>query len=299
MTINLPFPIAPSAPLVGPSNQTFSAVASDIRLRADLLPSCVAIKFRIVSTVNGQQQISIISDLATTISGETVEGIGYEASLCPVATFLTEPGTYLDSTDQSALLNASLAPAVKSACIDMEGGNQNLCIFNTIPVNTGDPASDLAALAMWQFLCPQLATAASITQVSGSAVTAVDDFGNTLDLTKYAYILLDNAFTAMEDRAAALTWADSWDPWFLHRKLERFAHPYYPILKQVNEAAYASDSVFAGGPAGQSETGTGETRHHRRTGSSKINPEPPATIAWQHRQSLRIPTCHNSLYERC
>lgn len=99
MTINLPFPIAPSAPLVGPSNQTFSAVASDIRLRADLLPSCVAIKFRIVSTVNGQQQISIISDLATTISGETVEGIGYEASLCPVATFLTEPGTYLDSTD--------------------------------------------------------------------------------------------------------------------------------------------------------------------------------------------------------
>jgi hypothetical protein len=193
MTINLPFPIAPSAPLVGPSNQTFSAVASDIRLRADLLPSCVAIKFRIVSTVNGQQQISIISDLATTISGETVEGIGYEASLCPVATFLTEPGTYLDSTDQSALLNASLAPAVKSACIDMEGGNQNLCIFNTIPVNTGDPASDLAALAMWQFLCPQLATAASITQVSGSAVTAVDDFGNTLDLTKYAYILLDNA----------------------------------------------------------------------------------------------------------
>ena len=115
---------------------------------------------------------------------------------------------------------------------------------------------------------------------------------------KIRYILLDNAFTAMDDRAAALTWADSWDPWFLHRKLEKFAHPYYPILKQVNEAAYASDSVFAGGPAGQSETGTGETRHHRRTGSSKINPEPPATIAWQHRQSLRIPTCHNSLYER-
>ncbi len=204
MAINLPFPVAPSAPLLGPSGQVFTAAASDIRLRADLLPGCVAIKFRIVSTVNGLQQISVINDIATTISSATVEGIGYDGGLCPVATFLTAPATYLAGGTQTTLQNAALAPGVKAATINMEGGNQNLCVFNTIPVSTGDPASVPYALAMWQFLVPALATATGIAKVSGSSVTATDDFGNTLDLSKYAYILLDNAIP---------TWLQAYAPY--------------------------------------------------------------------------------------
>jgi hypothetical protein len=73
-----------------------------------------------------------------------------------------------------------------------------------------------------------------------------------LERRKIGYTLLDNAFTAMEDWAAAQALADSWDPSFLHRKLDEFAKRYCPILKQIeesyhwslDEAEYATDIVF-------------------------------------------------------
>ena len=63
---------------------------------------------------------------------------------------------------------------------------------------------------------------------------------------------LDNAFTGMEDWAAAQELSDSWDPSFLHRKLDEFAQRFCPILQQfeesyhwsLDEAEYATDIVF-------------------------------------------------------
>jgi hypothetical protein len=73
-----------------------------------------------------------------------------------------------------------------------------------------------------------------------------------LDRNQISYTLLDNAFTAMADWTAAQSLADSWDPSFLHRKLDEFARRYCPILKQIeekyhwslDEAEYATDIVF-------------------------------------------------------
>src|ERR1041384_2944596 len=73
-----------------------------------------------------------------------------------------------------------------------------------------------------------------------------------LDRNKIRYTLVDNAFTSIEDWEAAQSMADSWDPSFLHRKLDAFFTRYCPILKQIeetyhwslDEAEYAPDFVF-------------------------------------------------------
>ena len=73
-----------------------------------------------------------------------------------------------------------------------------------------------------------------------------------LDRQKVGYTLLDNAFTALTDWTVAQSLADSWNPSFLHGKLDEFAQRYCPILQQIeecyhwslDEAEYATDIVF-------------------------------------------------------
>jgi hypothetical protein len=73
-----------------------------------------------------------------------------------------------------------------------------------------------------------------------------------LDRHHLRYTLLDNAFTSIEDFAAAQQLADGWDAFRLHRKLDAFAQRYCPILKSIeesyhwslDEAEYATDIVF-------------------------------------------------------
>jgi hypothetical protein len=73
-----------------------------------------------------------------------------------------------------------------------------------------------------------------------------------LERNKIRYTLLDNAFTAIEDWAAAQSLVDSWEPSRWHRQLDEFAARYCPILKQIeesyhwslDEAEYATDIVF-------------------------------------------------------
>src|SRR5258708_39604052 len=76
--------------------------------------------------------------------------------------------------------------------------------------------------------------------------------GRKLARKKVGYTLLDNAFTAIADWTLAQNLAESWDPEFLHRKLDEFAKRYCHILKQIEEsyhwsldqAEYATDIVF-------------------------------------------------------
>src|SRR5208283_234602 len=53
-----------------------------------------------------------------------------------------------------------------------------------------------------------------------------------LERQKITYSLLDNAFATIEDWNAAQALSDSWDPSFLHRKLDEFSQRFCPILKQ-------------------------------------------------------------------
>ena len=72
------------------------------------------------------------------------------------------------------------------------------------------------------------------------------------DQKQIRYQLLDNAFSAIEDWAAAQQLSDSWDPSRLHRKLDEFSDRYCPVLKRIeesyhwslDEAEYATDIVF-------------------------------------------------------
>ena len=73
-----------------------------------------------------------------------------------------------------------------------------------------------------------------------------------LDRKKIGYTQVDNAFTAIEDWAAAQELSERWDASSLHRKLDEFSDRYCPILKQIeesyhwslDEAEYATDIVF-------------------------------------------------------
>jgi hypothetical protein len=73
-----------------------------------------------------------------------------------------------------------------------------------------------------------------------------------LDANQIPYTLLDNAFTSIQDFAAAQRLADGWEPARLHRKLDEFADRYCPVLKHIeecypwslDEAEYATDIVF-------------------------------------------------------
>jgi hypothetical protein len=61
-----------------------------------------------------------------------------------------------------------------------------------------------------------------------------------LDGKKISYVLMDNAFSRIEDFAAAQQLADGWEPARLHRKLDDFAQRYGPILKQIEESYHWS-----------------------------------------------------------
>lgn len=66
------------------------------------------------------------------------------------------------------------------------------------------------------------------------------------------YTQLDNAFTRIDDFAAAQQLAEGWDPARLHLQLDEFARRYCPILGQIeecyhwslDEAEYSTDVVF-------------------------------------------------------
>src|SRR5712692_8030621 len=61
-----------------------------------------------------------------------------------------------------------------------------------------------------------------------------------LDRKKIRYTQLDNAFTAIEDWAAAQQLSDQWDAASLHRKLAAFSDRYWPILKHIEESYHWS-----------------------------------------------------------
>jgi hypothetical protein len=61
-----------------------------------------------------------------------------------------------------------------------------------------------------------------------------------LDRKQIRYTQLDNAFTAIEDWAAAQELSDGWDASRLHRKLDEFSDRYCPILKQIEESYHWS-----------------------------------------------------------
>jgi len=173
-----------------------------IKKRDDLIPGAVALAFRITGTFNGNAYVEVIHDIAATVGGAIVEGIGLLGQLNTLATFTSGSPTPVASGTQMALQAAARDFAAVRCTVDMEGNSNNVarCTIKTSALNTADFGSG----GFWQHIFPEFATMATAPSLfSGSSVTATDDSGNALTFSgggtvitdtngnTYSYILTD------------------------------------------------------------------------------------------------------------
>ena len=197
--ISLPFPglpaIAPASAgaTAGSTPSIFSS--TKLKRRDDLIPPAVEIKFRINGTFDGQSYTQLFRDIAATINGNTIEGIGQTGALYTAETFGTDSPAYVGGSANSATMQ-SLQNAARdfgAACntMDMEGGNWalQLCSFSTVPVNTESPGLGGTALAFWTTLFPELAQMSSLQFPTFNTTSIVDDNGSAIDPSVFKYLL--------------------------------------------------------------------------------------------------------------
>ncbi len=162
-----------------------------IKRRDDLIPGAVSLKFRITSSNNGQSVIQVANDIATTVSGTVIEGLGITGLLQTPVNFVAENETYIAGGTQAAMQAAARGFEASMATIDMEGGQAISASIGSVPVDVGDPGSDSGALAFWTTLFPELAGVSNLAlyDASGAPATVVDDTNTTVDLSTYNYRL--------------------------------------------------------------------------------------------------------------
>jgi hypothetical protein len=180
-----------------------------IKRRDDLIPTAVALKFRVSGTWNNAAYVQVINDLAGAIGGVVYEGIGQTGALYTVASFAGGSPAYLGGSANSATMQALEALGRDfgnvTTTINFEGNSNTLarCLIGTMPVNIDDPSSDSSALPFWQKLFPEFKSLASPPSLfPGSSVsvtvdnpnnqnTTQPDDGTTVNLSTYQYLLTD------------------------------------------------------------------------------------------------------------
>ncbi|HEX3717850.1 MAG TPA: hypothetical protein VH595_07765 [Verrucomicrobiae bacterium] len=162
-----------------------------IKRRDDLVPAAIALKFRI----SGSSGVQVVNDIATTISGSVVEGIGLTGLLqSPAQLVAGDPSTTnLGGAINTTLSNAARTFAAACSTIDFEGGQSLSATIASVAVDIGDPGSDGSAATFWQNVFPELAdvTSLALYDATGAPVTVVDDSGDAIDLGVYQYRLTD------------------------------------------------------------------------------------------------------------
>jgi hypothetical protein len=166
-----------------------------IKRRDDLIPGAIALKFRVTGTFAGQQYVQVISDIAATISGTVVEGVGLTGQLDTIQSFATGSPALVGGSPNSTLMQELEAAGrdfdSQISTIDMEG-NKYASLSGTIvtiPVNTATPAGGGMALAFWTNLFPELADMTGVDFVAGSSITVVDDTNTAINLSTFQYLL--------------------------------------------------------------------------------------------------------------
>jgi hypothetical protein len=183
-SISLPFSSSP-LPLLTPVESV------KIKRRDDLIPGAISLKFRITTSNNGQSVVQVVNDIATTISGAPVEGIGITGRLQTPANFVAQNSTLIASGTQTTMQNTARGFASSMATIDMEGAQQLSATIGCVPVDVGDPSSDASALTFWATLFPESADATNLAlyDASGAPATVIDDTNTAVDLSIYNYRL--------------------------------------------------------------------------------------------------------------
>ena len=175
---------------------SFPSQSLKIKRRDDLIPAAVDLEFRVRGTWDGTTYTQIIRDIAGTIGGNVVEGIGQAGALQTLESFATSspmavPGTATTGT-QGALLAAGQGFEAVTQTFDMEGTSANIstCQIATVPVNLATPSGGGSALAFWKTVFPEMADISSPDFAAGApAVTVVDDTGATVDTSVFQYLL--------------------------------------------------------------------------------------------------------------
>jgi hypothetical protein len=172
-------------PFVGQS------AAFKIKRRDDLIPAAITLKFRIQSSSG----VTVVNDIATTISGSVVEGIGLTGLLqSPAQLVAGDPSTTnLGGTTNTALSSASRTFAAPTTTIDMEGGQSLSGTIACVTADIGDPGTDTTAKTFWTTLFPELAdvTSLALYDATSAPATVVDDTGSSISLDTYSYRLTD------------------------------------------------------------------------------------------------------------
>jgi hypothetical protein len=162
-----------------------------IKRRDDLIPGAIVLKFRVTSTWNGNQYVQVIQDIAATIGGTVIEGVGLTGQLDTIQSFATGSPALVGGAANSATMQALEAAgrdfAAVSQTIDMEGNSSRAtyCTIATVPVNTATPVGGGSALTFWQNVFPELVDVSSPDFFSGSSATVVDDNGSPIDTSTF------------------------------------------------------------------------------------------------------------------
>ena len=178
-------------PLVGGALPSAATESIKIQRRDDLIPSAVAFKYRISGQINGTPYSIVMNDIAATVDGRAVEGIGLFGALNTLA------GGAVSSDAQTALPLQARRLAAQIGTFDFEGFSSDTASASiaTVALNLADPAGGGASAAFWTGLFPQLAnvTALSFYQDPGGAVAPLlrDPSGAAINTANFPNILVD------------------------------------------------------------------------------------------------------------
>jgi hypothetical protein len=231
-------------PLVG------STESIKIKRRDDLIPSAIAFKYRISGQVNGSAYTVIENDVAATVDGTPVEGVGMFGALTNLS------GGALSSDAQTQLPLQARRFAAQVGTFDFEGfsANSASATIATAALNLSDPSSSGPAMSFWTSLFPELAATSDLTFYNSGnpALTVLDVSGNPVNTTNYANILLDGQVA----------------PWMFVNNTPTGDAP--GACLEATITAYFTYNENSAAPSGGSAVNTGGVPYHEKTVRVKL-----------------------------
>ena len=176
---------AVSLPFVG------STEGINIERRDDLIPPCVAFRYRISGSISGAPYVIIMNDIAATVDGAAVEGVGMYVDIGVTPPMAAPNGAAISSDAQIQLPLAARRVGAQVATFDFEGASFQSAkgTIQTVPLNLADPAGGGAPLAAWASLFPDLANVGGLAfyHDPSGAVTPLmlDPSGTAINSTTY------------------------------------------------------------------------------------------------------------------
>jgi ribosomal protein S16 len=179
-------------PLVGPAEAgTPNTESIKIQQRDDLIPAAIAFKYRISGQAEGTPYNVVVNDVAATVDGTAVEGIGQWNALTNLAGGAISP----DAQTELPLQARRFAAQVGTFDFEGESTGAAKATILTTPLNLADPTGGSSSLPFWVALFPSLAKVSNLAfyqDPSGAVAPLVQDpNGNDVNTGIYGNILVE------------------------------------------------------------------------------------------------------------